>query len=105
MHSPKKLQRQGFATDDHETLDSYRLETEAKPVLYPKLLRELPEGLSEWAIHPGIASEELKAITPTWDVRRADMAFFTSQEARDILEEQEIVLISYKQLQSQIFGG
>lgn len=101
----EKLQRQGFVTDDHETLDSYRLESNDKPLLYPKLLRELPAGLSEWAVHPGLASEELKAITPAWDVRQADMAFFTSQEARDILQELGIVLINYKQLQSQIFGG
>lgn len=101
----EKPRRQGFVTSDHGTLDSYGLKTEDKPTLYPKLLRELPPGLSEWAVHPGIANQELKAISPSWPVRQADLAFFTSQEARDILEEQAITLISYRQVQSQIFGG
>lgn len=95
----ERLRRRGYPTDDHRTLDSYRLETRDKPVLYPKLLRELPPGLSEWAIHPGIGDAELKAITPTWDIRQADFDFFTSREARDIVEEEGIVILSYKPLQ------
>lgn len=92
------LRKQGYPTDDHSTLDSYRLETRDKPVLYPKLLRELPPGLSEWAIHPGIGDEELKSIMPDWEVRQADFDFFTSKEAREIVEEENINIISYRPL-------
>lgn len=101
----EKLQRQGCATDDHEVLDSYRLATREKPFLYPKLLRELPPGLSEWAIHPGIGNAELQAIMPTWEVRQADFDFFTSQEARDIVAEEGIVILSYEPLQELMYGG
>lgn len=95
----EKLQKQGYPTDDHKTLDSYRLETAEKPALYPRLLRELPSGLSEWAIHPGIGNAELKSITPTWDVRQADFDFFTSQDARDLIQAEGIILLSYEPLQ------
>lgn len=95
----EKLQRQGYASNDYDILDSYRLETEAKPVLYPKLLRELPAGLSEWAIHPGIGNAELQAINPTWPVRQADYDFFISSEAQIIIEAEGIILLNYKPLQ------
>ncbi|HXV42333.1 MAG TPA: hypothetical protein VEC96_04685 [Anaerolineae bacterium] len=95
----EKLQRQGYAVNDYDLLDSYRLETEAKRVLYPQLLRELPAGLSEWAIHPGIANAELQAINPTWPVRQADYNFFTSPEAQTVIEQEGIILLNYKPLQ------
>ena len=95
----EKLQRQGYASNDYDILDSSRLETEAKPVLYPKLLRELPAGLSEWAIHPGIGNAELQAINPTWPVRQADYDFFTSSEAQIIIKEEGIILLNYKPFQ------
>jgi hypothetical protein len=95
----EKLQRQGYAINDYDLLDSYRLETEAKPVLYPKLLRELPAGLSEWAIHPGIGNAELQAMSPSWPVRQADYDFFTSPEAQAIVEQEGIILLNYKPLQ------
>lgn len=94
----EKLQRQGYLTNDHNLLDSYDLDTRDKPVHYHKLLRELPTGLSEWAMHPGIGSAELQAITPSWPARQADFDFLMSQEARDLVEE-GIIVFSYESLQ------
>jgi hypothetical protein len=95
----EKLQRQGYAANDYDILDSYHLDTAAKPTLYPKLLRKLPAGLSEWAIHPGIGNAELQAMSPSWPVRQADYDFFTSPEARAIVEQEGIILLNYKPLQ------
>jgi hypothetical protein len=97
----EKLQRQGYPTNDYNILDSYDLETAAKPTLYPKLLRELPAGLSEWAIHPGIGNAELQAISPSWPVRQAGYDFFTSPAARAIIEQEGIILLNYKPLQQR----
>lgn len=94
-----KLQRQGYPTNDHDLLDSYRIDTRDKPALYHRLLRELPAGLSEWALHPGIGSAELQAITPSWQVRQADFDFLMSQEARDLTEAEGIIILSYRSLQ------
>jgi predicted glycoside hydrolase/deacetylase ChbG (UPF0249 family) len=95
----EKLQRQSYPTNDHNLLDSYDLDTRDKPVHYHKLLRELPAGLSEWAMHPGIGSTELQAITPSWHVRQADFDFLMSQKARDLVEEEGIITLSYESLQ------
>jgi predicted glycoside hydrolase/deacetylase ChbG (UPF0249 family) len=95
----KTLQGQGYATDDHELLDSYRLPTHEKPLIYLDLLRALPPGLSEWACHPGIDTAELRAAMSTWEVRSADFEFLMSPEARAVVEEEGIVILSYEPLQ------
>lgn len=95
-----KLQAQGYPTNDHPVLDSYRIETPEKPSVYRRLLQELPPGLNEWAVHPGTGTPELRAITPTWHVRHADFDFFTSQEAREVLAKEGIVLLDYRTLQN-----
>jgi predicted glycoside hydrolase/deacetylase ChbG (UPF0249 family) len=96
----EKLRRQGFPANDHDVLDSYRLETAEKSRAYERLLRELPEGLSEWAIHPGIGNSELRAMEPiTWDVRQADLDFFTSPQAREVIQMEGIAVIDYRPIQ------
>jgi len=96
----EKLRTRGYPANDHEVLDSYRLETTAKDRTYAKLLRDLPEGLSEWAIHPGTGNSELRAMEPvTWDVRQADFDFFVSQQAREIIREEGITILNYRPIQ------
>jgi predicted glycoside hydrolase/deacetylase ChbG (UPF0249 family) len=95
----EKLQRQGYPTNDHDYLDSYRLDTRDKLARYSQLLHELPAGLNEWALHPGFASPELQAITPSWPVRQADFDFLMSPVARDIVQREGIIILSYEPLQ------
>lgn len=96
----ERLQRAGLPTNDHDMLDSYRLTTIGKPARYAQLARELPAGLSEWAVHPSTGDSEAQAMEPdSWQVRKTDFDFFISQEARDILEEEGIVLLDYRALQ------
>jgi hypothetical protein len=52
------LQSQGPPTNEHNVLDSYRLDTAGKSARYYQLLRDLPVGLSEWAVHPGLEDGE-----------------------------------------------
>ena len=82
------LQREGLPTVDYGVLDSYRLDTVDKPGQYARMLRELPAGLSEWAVHPGLGNPELQAMEPeSWQVRKTDFDFLISHEAHDIVEE------------------
>ena len=100
--SAERCQREGLATSDHGVLDSYHLDSTDKPARYTELLRALPAGLSEWAVHPSLGNAESQALEPgNWQVRKADFDFFTSQEAYDLLAEEGIVLVSYKALQNQ----
>jgi hypothetical protein len=100
--SAERCRRDGLATSDHGVLDSYHLDSTDKASRYAELLRELPAGLSEWAVHPSLGNAESQALEPeNWQVRKADFDFFTSQEAYDLLAEEGIVLVGYKALQVQ----
>ena len=96
-----KVQRQGLATNDYDFLDSYGLDTATKPAQFAQLLRDLPAGLSEWALHPGLGTPELQTIEPEgWSVRQADFDFAIGTEARAIIEQEGIILLSYQPLQA-----
>jgi hypothetical protein len=95
------LQGQGLPTNDTDFLDSYGLDPAGKSARYARLLRDLPVGLSEWAVHPGLDSAELRAIEPGGNhIRQTDFDFLMSQQARDIIREEEIVLLDYRALQA-----
>ncbi len=94
------LQRQGVPTNDHDFLDSYSLDIVEKSAKYATLLRELPMGLSEWAVHPGLGTPELHALEPsTWQVRQTDYDFLISRQAQELIRQEGIVLLSYQPLQ------
>lgn len=95
-----KLQQQGYPTNDHNLLDSYHLDTKNKSARFAQMLRELPVGLSEWAIHPGIGNAELQALMPSWPVRQTDFDFFISAEAREIVQQEGIIILDYRTLQT-----
>ncbi|MCB8981487.1 MAG: polysaccharide deacetylase family protein [Ardenticatenaceae bacterium] len=94
------VQSHDLPTVDYDFLDSYLLEPATKAVRYVELLRELPTGLSEWAVHPGLSNAELSAIDPDGhSYRQADFDFFTSPQAKAVIEEEGIILINYRALQ------
>lgn len=94
------VQRQGLPTNDYDLLDSYALSSIEKSAHYAQILRDLPVGLSEWAVHPGLGNAELQALEPeSWQVRQADFDFLISRQAREIIAQEGIVLLSYKPLQ------
>src|SRR3989454_7060245 len=94
------LRRQGLPTNEHDVLDSYRLDTAGKSARYAQMLHDLPVGLSEWAVHPGLEDGELLAIHPDGAHRRqTDFNFLISAEAREIIQQEGITLLSYKPLQ------
>jgi predicted glycoside hydrolase/deacetylase ChbG (UPF0249 family) len=94
------LQNQGFPTNDFDFLDSSSLDPACKPALYAQLLRDLPPGLSEWAIHPGLDSAELQVIEPTGNhFRQADFDFWTSQQSKELIASEGIILLDYRALQ------
>lgn len=97
----EKLQSQGLPTIDYDFLDSYLLDPLDKPAQYARLLHELPEGLSEWAVHPGLDSPELLAIEPGGNhIRQADYDFWSSPQAKELVEKEGIILMDYRALQA-----
>ncbi len=97
----EKVQGQDLPTVDYDFLDSYMLDPATKADRYIELLRELPAGLSEWAVHPGLDTPELLAIEVEHNhIRQTDFDFWTSQQAKDVIREEQIILLDYRALQN-----
>ena len=95
------VQSQGLPTNDHDFMDSYHIDPASKSARYPQMLRELPEGLSEWAVHPALDSAELLAIELEQNhIRQTDFDFLMSPEAKEIVKEEGIILLDYRALQT-----
>jgi len=96
----EKVQRQDLPSNDYDFLDSYHLDPIDKSARYEQLLRELPAGLSEWAVHPGLDNAELLAIEgDSKHIRHLDYDFLMSLAAQDIVKEEGIILLDYRALQ------
>jgi chitin disaccharide deacetylase len=96
----QRLKTRGLPASDHPLLDSFELEIDGKSGRYAELLRTLPPGLSQWAVHPAVADDEAMALDPGgWRVRQTDYDFLLSSEAREILAREDIVLVDYLSLQ------
>ena len=91
-----QLQRRGSPVTEHPFLDSFTLDLDGKAARYAELLRGLPAGLSEWAVHPGPHSE---AAGDDWRVRSTDHAFLISPEARTIVRDEGIVITDHRGVQ------
>lgn len=98
----QKARAQGKPVVDHPFLDSFAVDVEGKAETYERLLRELPAGLTEWAVHPALGTQAWQAIEPDgWRVRQSDHAFLTSERASEILAETDIRVIDYTPLQDR----
>jgi predicted glycoside hydrolase/deacetylase ChbG (UPF0249 family) len=96
----RKARQQGKPVVDNAFLDSYSVSLDDKAATYAQLLRDLPPGLNEWAVHPAYGTEQSRSIESTgWHVRQSDYAFLTSQQAREILDREGITVIDYRPLQ------
>lgn len=74
---------------------------------YEKLLQNLSPGLNCLLIHTAYDDEEMRAITinhPEYGAawRQEDFNFFTSEKCAEILKEQGIILVSWKELRDKI---
>lgn len=97
----EQVQSQGLPCNDDDFLDSYLLDPATKAARYTELLYELPVGLTEWAVHPGLDQPELLAIEPGGQHnRQADFDFLMSPQAKDIIKAEGIILLDYRALQA-----
>jgi len=95
-----RLRARGLPAIDHPLLDSFSLELDGKSARCAELLRTLPAGLSQWAVHPGLSDDEARDLDPGgWRVPRTDHEFLLSREAHEIIAREDIVLMDYLRLQ------
>jgi predicted glycoside hydrolase/deacetylase ChbG (UPF0249 family) len=75
---------------------------------YTTALKNLQPGITEFVIHVAFDNDELKAATrerDTWGAawRQRDLDFFTSQQFRALLQQQNIKLVTWRQLVHSTF--
>ncbi len=76
-----------------------RQEGEAVDAYWKRILGGLGPGVTELYLHASLGTEESRAITDTWHERAEEHRLFTTDpEVRQIIRDQGIVLIGYRQL-------
>jgi predicted glycoside hydrolase/deacetylase ChbG (UPF0249 family) len=80
------------------------------PRFYRRQLESLPAGVTAILMHPGHDDEELRSCFAerasygaAW--RKRDLDFFTSEECRALLTEQEIKLITWREIMHRLGRG
>jgi predicted glycoside hydrolase/deacetylase ChbG (UPF0249 family) len=88
---------------DHTVTIEPEISPEKWAEFYFTALKNLKPGVTEFVIHPGYDDDELRAATrerSTWGSawRQRDYDFFTSDQFREILAQQKIKLITWREL-------
>ncbi len=88
---------------DHTVTIEPEIPPEKWSEFYLTALKNLKPGVTEFVIHPGYDDEELRAATrerSTWGAawRQRDYDFFTSERFRQVLAQQNIKLITWREL-------
>jgi hypothetical protein len=77
---------------------------------YEEILNDLQPGLAVFLIHLAGNNEEIMAVTkehPDWGSqwRQDDLDFFTGEKARKLIEDNNIVLVTWRELRDKILGA
>jgi|SRR5215831_1015757 len=88
---------------DHTVTVGPEVPPERWAEFYMSALKNLKPGVTEFVIHPGFDDEELRAATrerSTWGSawRQRDFDFFTSKQFREILVQENVKLITWREL-------
>lgn len=87
----KQLQTRGRVATDQPFLDSFAIPVTHKENYLLDRIRDLPVGLSEWALHPAAP----KADDDGSDVRVSDHRALMSPTLRETIDDQGITVLGY----------
>jgi chitin disaccharide deacetylase len=88
---------------DHTVTIDPSVRPEKWPEFYRTAIKNLQPGVTEFVIHVAFADEEMTAATrerDTWGAawRQRDFDFFTSAEFRELLRQERIRLVTWREL-------
>jgi chitin disaccharide deacetylase len=91
------LANYGCRTTDH--FAGFQLTGHYDAAELARLIRQLPDGVTEFMCHPGFCTQELQAAhTRLKESRRRELDALTSLEVRRALEESEVSLTRYAEI-------
>jgi predicted glycoside hydrolase/deacetylase ChbG (UPF0249 family) len=91
------LKRHGCRTTDH--FAGFQITGNYDAAELARLIRQLPEGVTEFMCHPGFCTEELQAArTRLKESRRRELDALTSAEVRAAIEESGVTLARYAEI-------
>ncbi len=94
----QNYRNQGFAILDYLDTGSYDVPVEKRVAYYKNVIRNLKPGVTEIIIHCGLPTDEMKAITTSWDRRTEDMRIFSDPAMREFIQAQGVTLIGWRKL-------
>jgi predicted glycoside hydrolase/deacetylase ChbG (UPF0249 family) len=89
--SRSALRSRGLPAQDQPFLDSFALPLVLKEAVFLDRIRRLPDGLSEWAMHPA----EPDPDDPGGQVRLTDHELLLAASTRQVLHEEDILVRGY----------
>lgn len=89
---------QGFAILDYLEADSYDVPVPKRFDYYKNIIRNLKPGVTEIIIHCGLPTDEMKAVTTSWERRTADHDIFTDPRMLRFIQKQGVTLIGWREL-------
>jgi predicted glycoside hydrolase/deacetylase ChbG (UPF0249 family) len=93
----RALTRHGCRTNDH--FAGFQLTGHYDAAELACLIRNLPEGLTEFMCHPGFCTQELQAArTRLKESRRRELDALTSPEVRQAIQESNVTLARYTEI-------
>lgn len=92
-----ELEEQGLPVFDHWHVMSL-MEPDDRLGQARRVLDALEPGLTNFIVHPGVDTPELRAMAPDWRCRVADHALFTSEGWRRAVRESGIQVIGFRAL-------
>lgn len=102
-------------TADDIVIDRFEtIEPEVNPIDWPEyyanVIRNLKPGVTELIVHVAYDDEEMRAITvnhPNWGAgwRQRDFDFLTSEEASRLLRDNNVKLVTWREIGKLMTGG
>jgi chitin disaccharide deacetylase len=103
----ERLEASGLPMLDVLVLDIFppgvRADTyESRKAVYETVLRRLKPGVNQIIVHLGSDDPELRHITHSWRDRYNEFRIFTEPDTQKLLEELDIQLIGWREMQAQM---